>query len=75
MTLYAIPGEFSFLLKSVHANSMKGCSVADPWHFGADSDPRRIRVDLDPDPEPSIFIIDLQDVNKKQNLKKSFSAY
>jgi hypothetical protein len=33
-------------------------------------------MDLDPDadPDPSIFIIDLQDANKKQNLKKSFSA-
>jgi hypothetical protein len=31
-------------------------------------------VDLDPDPDPAIFVIDLQDVNKKTN-KKSFSAY
>jgi hypothetical protein len=30
-------------------------SVADPWHFGVDQDP-----------DPSIFIIDLQDANKKQ---------
>ncbi len=71
MTLYAIPCEFSFLLNSVHANSMEGCSVADPWHFGADPDPQRIRVDLDSDPDadpdPSFFIIDLQDANKKQN--------
>jgi hypothetical protein len=35
---------------------------------------------MDPDPNPeadpdsSIFIIDLQDANKKLNLKKSFSA-
>ncbi len=29
-------------------------SVGDPWHFG-----------VDPDPDPSIFIIDLQDANKK----------
>jgi hypothetical protein len=27
------------------------------------------------DPDPSIFIIDLQDANKKLILKKSFSAY
>jgi hypothetical protein len=27
------------------------------------------------DPDPSIFIIDLQDTNKKTNLKKSLSAY
>ena len=27
---------------------------------------------MDPDPDPSIFIIDLQDANKKQILKKSF---
>jgi hypothetical protein len=30
--------------------------------------------DSDPDPDPSIFNIDLQDANKKLNLKKSFSA-
>jgi hypothetical protein len=27
------------------------------------------------DPDPSIFITDLQDANKKTNLKKCFSAY
>jgi hypothetical protein len=45
-------------------------SVADPWHFGVDPDPRihgsdkwiRIRI-LDPD--PAIFVIDLQDARKK----------
>jgi hypothetical protein len=36
-------------------------SVADPWHFG---------VDPDEDPDPSIFINDLQDANKKIILKK-----
>jgi hypothetical protein len=35
-------------------------SVADPWHFGLD-------------PVPAIFIIDLQDANKKL-IKKRFSA-
>ncbi len=34
---------------------MHKTSVADPWHFG-----------VDPDPDPSIFIIDLQDANKKR---------
>jgi hypothetical protein len=29
-------------------------SVADPWHFA-----------VDPDPDPAIFLLDLQDVNKK----------
>jgi ribosomal protein L23 len=29
---------------------------------------------MDPDPNPSIFIIDLQDANKKQ-IKKKISAY
>jgi hypothetical protein len=29
-------------------------SVADPWHVG-----------VDPDPDPAIFVIDLQDTNKK----------
>jgi hypothetical protein len=36
-------------------------SVADPWHFGVD-------------PDPAIFVTDLQDANKKIILKK-FSAY
>jgi hypothetical protein len=27
------------------------------------------------DPDPAIFVIDLQDANKKQNLFKKFSAY
>ncbi len=47
------------------------CSVPDPWHFGVDPDPRihasdqwiRIRI-LDPD--PAIFVTDLQDASKKQ---------
>jgi hypothetical protein len=30
---------------------------------------------MDPDPDPSVFIIDLQDANKKQIKQKSFSAY
>jgi hypothetical protein len=29
---------------------------------------------MDPDPDPSIFIIDLHDANKKLILKKKFSA-
>ncbi len=46
------------------------CSVADPWHFGVDPDPDPrihasdwwIRIlDLD----PAIFVIELQDANKK----------
>jgi hypothetical protein len=31
-------------------------------------------MDPDADPDPSIFIIDLQDANKKLILKKSFSV-
>jgi hypothetical protein len=31
--------------------------------------------DLDADPDPYIFIIDLQDANKKINFFLSFSAY
>ncbi len=27
------------------------------------------------DPDPAVFVIDLQDANKKTNLNKSFSAY
>jgi hypothetical protein len=29
---------------------------------------------MDPDPDPAIFVIDLQDANKKVIKKKSFSA-
>jgi hypothetical protein len=32
-------------------------------------------MDPDADPDPSIFIIDLQDANKTKFLKRSFSAY
>jgi hypothetical protein len=30
---------------------------------------------VDPDADPAIFVIDLQDANKNQFKKKSFSAY
>ncbi len=30
---------------------------------------------MDPDPDPAIFVIDLQDVNKKLKKKNSFSAH
>ncbi len=40
-------------------------SLADPWNFGVDPDPRIHAFDPDADPDPSIFIIDLQDANKK----------
>jgi hypothetical protein len=32
-------------------------------------------MDPDADPDPAIFVIDLQDPQLKTNLKKSFSAY
>jgi hypothetical protein len=32
-------------------------------------------MDPDANPDPAIFVIDLQDGNKKTNLKKSFFAY
>jgi Zn-finger domain-containing protein len=32
-------------------------------------------MDPDEDPGPAIFVIDLQDTNKKLNKKKDFSAY
>ncbi len=41
-------------------------SIADPWHFGVDPDPRLWLMDLDADPDLSIFIIDLQDAKKNQ---------
>jgi hypothetical protein len=30
---------------------------------------------MDPNPDPAIFVIDLQDAHKKTKLKKSFSVY
>ncbi len=61
-------------------------SVADPWHFGVDPDPDprihasdqwiriRIRIRI-LDPDPSIFVIDLQDARKKTNFCNTiFSA-
>ncbi len=45
----------------INCNGCIGSSVADPWHFG-----------VDPDPDPSIFIIDLQGENQKPNKKKVF---
>jgi hypothetical protein len=30
---------------------------------------------MDPDPDPALFVIDLQDVNKKLFKKRIFSAY
>jgi hypothetical protein len=32
-------------------------------------------MDPDTDPDPAIFVIDLQDANKKLIVKNSFSAY
>jgi hypothetical protein len=32
-------------------------------------------MDTDADPDPAIFVIDLQNANKKQLKKKSFPAY
>jgi hypothetical protein len=52
-------------------------SVPDPWHVDVDPDPRiyaydwldtdpDLDPDLDSDPDSAIFVIDLQDANKKQ---------
>ncbi len=42
-----------------------GCSVGDPWHFGADPDLRILYLWLmDPDPDPNPFFSDLKDVKK-----------
>ncbi len=51
-------------------------SVADPWHFGVDPDPliyACLRL-MDPDlvPDSSIFVINLQDENKKLIFKKVY---
>ncbi len=63
-------GFFSTLLTQLHLPLEFHC-VADPRQFlcGSGSADPCLWL-MDPDPEPSIFIIDLQDANKKTNLKK-----
>ncbi len=50
-------------------------SVADPWHLGVDMDPDAADPCLwlmDPDSDPAIFVIDLQDrCQQKNNLKNN----
>ncbi len=48
----------------------ENCRVPDPWHFDVDQDPR-IHAN-GPDPDPAIFVIDLQDANKKLIKIKKF---
>jgi hypothetical protein len=50
-------------------------SVGDPWHFGADPDPHFWLMDPDPDPNPAIFVSDLQDVNKIFSFQVLFAYY
>ncbi len=45
------------------------CGVADPWHLGTDTDQRLWLMD----PDPAIFVTDLQDA--KKNFYLIFSAY
>ncbi len=52
---------FSAHMASVY-KSMLMRSVPDPWHFGVD-------------PDPAIFVIDLQDASKKLIFNTIFSAY
>ncbi len=49
------------LHKQIYAKKIISSSVPDPWHFG-----------VDPDPDPAIFVIDLQDSNKKTNFLTRF---
>jgi hypothetical protein len=49
--------------KNIHIQHVR-CNVPDPGHFG-----------VDPDPDPAIFGIDLQDANKKLILKKVSAHY
>jgi hypothetical protein len=60
---------YSYVKSSGNAANVVLISVADPWHFGVDPYP-----DLDPDEDadPAIFIIDLQDANKKLIFIKKF---
>jgi hypothetical protein len=49
-------------------------SVADPWHFGGGSGSADPGLGL-MDPDPAIFVIDLQDASKNKFFYKIFSAY
>ncbi len=59
--------------KSLYLLQPGNCSVADPWHFGVDPDPDPCPWRMDPD--PAIFVIDLQDASKKLIFNKNFLAY
>ncbi len=49
--------------------------VVYPWHFGTDLDPRICTSDqTDPASEPTIFVSDLQDGNKKLFFYSKFFA-
>ncbi len=47
--------------RTVPTTNMVFNSVVDSWHFGTDPGLRL----MDPDPETAIFVLDLQDANKK----------
>ncbi len=50
------------------------CGSMTFWRGSGSADPCLWLMDPDSDPDPDIFVIDPQDA-KKNNLKKSFSAY
>ncbi len=41
---------------------MVDSSVGDPWHIGADP---YLLIDLDPTPDPTLFVSDFKDAKKK----------
>ncbi len=56
--------------KKIPSTVFQESSVADPWHFGVD--PRIHAWLMDPDPDPAIFVIDLQDSSKKTSFLTKF---
>ncbi len=69
--LFIWRGKFEMVLRQARSITSNGfarlkTSVADPWQFGVDPDPR-IHTWLSiwiQDPDPAILVIDLQDINE-----------
>jgi hypothetical protein len=57
----------------VHSEYAKQCSGSMTFWCGSGSaDPCLLLIDPNADPDPTIFVIDLQDTNKKRILKQKF---
>ncbi len=63
-----------FYYQSIYFQILLKSSTADLWHFGMDPDPDPDprRWLMDPDPYSAIFVIDLQEANRKLFFSKVF---